>query len=191
MDTSDKNRFDRSALRVGELIQTLDALPGSVASASARELVQLVLELHGAALAQMMEAIGADVGGARLTATLLEDAGVSAALLLHGLHPEAIELRIRRAVDRLHPHLGVQGVAVESIDITGNAAHVRLRLGDAARYSKGSFDAIRHEIEAAIFDAAPDVGEIKVDGLPAHVSVIPVSSITVRRKSGSVAGACP
>jgi len=169
--------------RLEELVGALDALADQTAASMARELVQLVLELHGAALSSMFETIEADPAGERLIGTLLGDTGVEGVLLLHGLHPHELEARVRAALDRLHPYLGLQGVAVEGFDIADGRLSVRLGPSDAGPYRQGSAEAIRQQVEAAVFAVAPDLAALDIEGLPAHVAIIPVSSITVRRRA--------
>lgn len=177
-------RADTTA-RLQELVGALDALADQTAASMARELVQLVLELHGSALATIVETMGAERAGARLVETLLRDPEVEGVLLLHGLHPADLEQRVRSALARLHPHLGVQGVAVEAIDIADGRVRVGLGLSDAGRYRDDSADAVRREIEAALGAAAPDLAGLAIEGLPAHVATVAISSITVRRRAAA------
>lgn len=172
--------------RVEELVGALEALPDQAAASLARELVQIVLDRHGAALAAMLDTIGGEPTGSRLIETLLRDDDVRGVLLLHGLHPAGLEARVREALERLHPHLGVQGVAVEAVEFEEARVRVRLGLSDAGRYAGHSSDesaeAIRREVEAAVFAAAPDVAELRCEGLPGRITLVPVSSIKVRRR---------
>jgi len=166
--------------RVAELIGALETLPDQSAASMARELVQLVLELHGSALGTMLQAVGdSDRSGA--LDVLLTDEAVEGVLLLHGLHPADFETRVRGALNRLHPHLALHGVKVESLECAGEAVRIRFGLIEAGRYREDSAETIRREIEAALRAAAPDATRIDIDGLPARVSVVSVGSITVRR----------
>lgn len=189
MQTHGVDHTRPSAERAEELIRALETLPDRHAAALARELVQSVLSLHRSALARVLEMIAEDPAAARLTDSLLQDESFNAVLLLHGLHPTELSERIRRALDRLHPHLGVQGVAVEDVQFSDDGVRIRLGPCDAGNYRDGSADVIRREIERAIFDAAPDVVSLQVEGLPARTVVVPVSSITVRRQATSESAA--
>jgi acid stress-induced BolA-like protein IbaG/YrbA len=180
---------ERSTHRIEELVFALDALADPAAADAARELVQRVLEMHGSALARIMATISADAGGARLSTLLAQDDGVSGVLLLHGLHPLSFEARIRGALDRLHPHLGVQGVAVQDVEVDGDGVRLRLVPGDAGRYHGGNADAVARQVRQALMDAAPDASAIEIEGPPAHLSFVAVSSITVGPQVGSAAGA--
>lgn len=189
MTTDARTSFDGSTRRVEELVFALGALPDPAAAAAARELVQLILELHGNALGRVMETLAADSHGTRLATALAQDDVIGGVLLLHGLHPAALEDRVRAALDRLRPVLGVQGVAVQDVQITGDAVRVRLESSDAGRYAQDKASGIRRDIEQAVCAAAPEAGAVEVIGLPVPVAVVPLSSITVRRRPEAVTGA--
>lgn len=92
--------IDLSVRRLEELIAALDAHPDPSAREPARELVALVLDLHGIGLAKLMAMLAREPGSASIMARLVDDDQVRAMLLLHGLHPEDMEARVRKAVDR-------------------------------------------------------------------------------------------
>jgi hypothetical protein len=94
----------------------------------------------------------------RLLSSLAEDAQIKAVLVLHGLHPEEIEARVRKAVDWLRAHLGAQGMRVELAEIS--SATVRLRVHGGAEDNR----ACRAEIERTLMDAAPDLEAIIIEG---------------------------
>ena len=48
-------------------------------------------------------------------------------LLLHGLHPEDMKTRVRRAVERAAPHLGGARPAPHLVEIAGGQVRLRLR----------------------------------------------------------------
>jgi hypothetical protein len=179
----------RSTRRIEELVFALDALPDPAAADAARELLQLVLELHGAALARIMQTIATDAAGARLAAALAEDDAIHDVLLLHDLHPADLPARIRRAVNRLHPHLAVQGVAVQSVEVDDDRVRVRLTPSDAGRHQDANADSIHQQIEQALLAAAPDAASIDIEGLPTPIAVISAAHIPVRRRAGDTAGA--
>lgn len=150
--------------RVQELIQALDALPDPAASTPARELVQLVLELHGGGLARLLEIVADSGEGRVLLERLALDEQVKGLLLLHGLHPEPLETRVHQVVERLRPHLAVLGVSVQAERLEAGA--LQLELACAGNGGLARAEALRREIEDAVFDAAPDVAGIDIRGLP-------------------------
>ncbi len=160
--SGDKRDADRARARLEELIEALETHPGP-AGATARELVALVLELHGLGLAKLME-IRAPAQGGALVERLIQDEHVRAMLLLHGLHPEDLETRVRRAVERLRPHLGVHGLRVDLDDVSKGVVRLRLS-GVEPRTPSPLVWNLPAEIEQAIFEAAPDTEKVTIEGL--------------------------
>lgn len=153
--------------RIGELIATLEALTDAQGRDCARQLVQEILDLHGAGLSRIL-AIVADVdangAGKAMLDKLAFDDNVAALLLLHGLHPHDLAIRVRQAVDSVRATLGVQGLTIELIQVAEEA--VRLRLAGKWRGKNGSAARIKSDIEAAIFVRAPEVAAIEIENLP-------------------------
>jgi hypothetical protein len=165
MDDGDGDALKQSLRRLEELILALNAYPDPAASEPARELVSLVLDLHGIGLARLMAIVAkADREGATL-AQLVEDEKVRAMLLLHGLHPDDMETRVRRAVERLRPHLGVHGLRVEVSEIVNGTVRLRVWGADSPGLKAPLLWSLPGEIETAIVEAAPDVEEIAIEGL--------------------------
>jgi hypothetical protein len=158
MSSKDRTRLDRSLQRIDALLSELENVPDSAAREPARELVEIVLDLHALALARIMAA-AASSDDRRLLSSMAEDAQIKAVLVLHGLHPEEMEVRARKAVDRLRAHLGAQGMRVELAKIS--AATIRLRVHGDAEDKR----ACRAEIEQTLMDAAPDLEAIIIEGL--------------------------
>jgi hypothetical protein len=160
MGDRDRARLDSSLRRIDVLIEAIENVPHSSAREPARELIEIVLDLHGLALARIMAAIAVSEDRA-LSSKLADDPQIKAMLLLHGLHPEEIETRVRRAIERIRPHLGVQGVRVELTEVGPRAA----RIFAAAEGDSAQRRAWRREIEQALMEAAPDLEEIVIIGL--------------------------
>ncbi|HEX4024151.1 MAG TPA: hypothetical protein VHX52_05530 [Steroidobacteraceae bacterium] len=145
-----------SAERIPEL---LDSLEGEDHPA-ARELVRTVLELHGEALAALMQIAAADPD---LTARIAADERVRGILLLHGLHPQAPEQRVRSAL-RAIPEVSIQALAV-------NAGELQLHI-ECVRAPPGA--RLRERIEQAVQEAVPDLDRVTIEGLPRAAIAIPV-----------------
>lgn len=157
--------IDQSVRRLEELISTLDALPDTSAAEPARELVALVLDLHGISLARLMTILASMPGSDQILARLIEDDQVRAMLLLHGLHPEDMEARVRKAVDRLRPHLGVHGLRLVVVAIERGAVRLRVSSDNGTAPKASLMMTLPVEIENAIMQAAPDAEDISIEGL--------------------------
>ena len=154
----------QAARRLEELIAALDRHPDPEASGPARELVALVLDLHALGLARLMAVLGRTEGSDLILARLLQDDHVRAMLLLHGLHPEDMETRVRRVVERLRPHLGVHGLRLGVVEIAGGVVRLRVEGGDGGIKAPLLWT-LPGEIEDAVVEAAPDVEQVLIEGL--------------------------
>lgn len=188
MEQPSLERDVASTARIEELIQALEELADPAARAPAQELLQLVLELHGAGLARLLELITEAGQSERLVYSLSQDEKVRALLLLHGLYPENLEQRVRRAIDG--QRLRVQSVRLELLGVEDDV--VRLRFIESGPMSSAA--SVRRVVEEAILEVAPDAAGIEIDGLveaaapepgmPREV-FIPVSAIRRRTKQSA------
>ncbi len=133
--------------------------------ASAEELVQTLLELHGAGIERMLDLIweSGDAGNAIIHEVLAQDELVSNLLLLHGLHPLDLESRVVQALDKVRPYLGSHGGNVELLGVEDGV--VRLRLQGSCDGCPSSQVTLKYAIEEGIYAAAPDVTAIEVEGV--------------------------
>jgi Fe-S cluster biogenesis protein NfuA len=165
MSTGNGEDPQQALHRLEELIRALDAHTDPAAKETARELLTLVLDLHGMGLAKLMGIVTTAEGGTAILARLVDDEQVRAMLLLHGLHPDDLETRVRRAVDRLRPHLGVHGLRLDVVEIASGTVRLRLHGSGAATIKAPLLWTLPGEIEDAVVEEAPDVEKILIDGL--------------------------
>jgi Fe-S cluster biogenesis protein NfuA len=173
--------------RIERLLEAMSAT-GPVARERAEELVRVVVELYGAGLERLLE-LAYDAGALdeRLLAALTADPLVSALLLVHGLHPDSLETRVRRALDEVGAELSAHGGAVELLDIDDNRA-VRLRLAGGGSGCGSSPAALTAIVEEIVRAAAPEVEVVEVVVEAAEPTVIPVGSLTARLRTPQPAG---
>jgi hypothetical protein len=159
MDAEDGAGVEGILRHIDDLAAALSHIPDPTAREMARELVEAVLDLHGLAMARIMTMAAAAEGGRALIQSFAEDAQVRALLLLYGLHPDNAETRVRRALEELRPRLADAGIEVGLTRIVAGTAW--LRVSGAVLHA----GALRHDIEKAAVDAAPDLDEIVIEGL--------------------------
>jgi Fe-S cluster biogenesis protein NfuA len=168
--------------RVEALVAAVDLFPDPAPRDTTHEIIQSILDYHGAGIARIMEHL-ADSGeaGQALQARLAGDALVSSLLLLYGLHPLDLEARVRQALDQVRPYLRSHGGNVELLGVVGGA--VRLRMEGSCHGCPSSAATLRNTIEEAIYAAAPDVTAVEVEGAaPAPAgsrSFVPVEQLTL------------
>ena len=143
---------------VERLLEELDTLPDPLAREKATSLVQALVSLYGEGLRRIAEAANGD-----LQRELGDDELVSHLLLLHGLHPVPVEVRVRGALDGVRPYLESHGGNVELVAVEDGV--VRLRLDGSCSGCPSSTMTLKLAIEKAIHEAAPDVDEVVAEGV--------------------------
>jgi hypothetical protein len=98
--------------------------------------------------------------GERIIERVAGDDLTSSMLLLHNLHPDDLETRVNRAVQKLEEIFFSLGVNLSLIGIEQGT--VRLHF-DSQRTWSGS--PVRSSIEKAIVQAAPEVTSVVIEGL--------------------------
>jgi hypothetical protein len=151
--TSDTNVTER----LETLIARLEALPDRVAKETAREAISAVLTLHKEALVKILERLPAVQLQALSTEPL-----VSSLLVLHDLHPSDLELRVRRAVEKVQPLLALNGAAASA---TFSDGEVQLTLSRSAGCGSTA-GKLRTVLEQAVAEAAPDARAIRIAEAP-------------------------
>lgn len=160
--------------RIEDLLAQVAALPDEAARSSAEELVREVLELHRAGLARLLELARTEGGTAAgpLLNALAADESVRCLLLVHDLHPIALEARVRQALEAVRPMMAAHRGGVELLGVADGV--VRLRLEGNCNGCPSSTATMRNAVEEAIHRLAPDVTDIDVEGVaeaPARVDI--------------------
>src|SRR5579871_6823266 len=158
--TSDKREFEARLKRVDELVRGVQATANPALRASVEELMQTLLELHGAGISRMMEIVWDDgeAGQRIIEEKLPQDDLVSSLLLLHDLHPYPLADRVQMGLNKVRPYLQSHGGEVEVLSVEDGV--VRLRLRGSCENCAASSLTLKYAVEDAIYAAAPDVVEI-------------------------------
>jgi len=144
--------------RIDELIGRLDSSADPVMRATAKELVQTLMDLHGAGLERILEIVSQRAGdaGAGLIECLGHDDLVSSLLILYDLHPQDFETRARRALEKVRPMLRSRDARLEGI-VIGDGT-VRARITGA-----GDED-LKAAVREALLETVPDAIEVVIEG---------------------------
>ena len=173
------------------LIRKIEALPDPEARAAAVELMQSLMDFHGAGLDRLMEIISEEgEAGYRIFDRLAGDELVGNLLLLYGLHPVPLETRVLQALEKVRPYLDSHGGSVELLGV--EAGVVRLRLQGSCKTCPSSSATLRLAIEEAIYREAPDVAAVEAEGVAEQTTAPAPSNGFVqigKRPAGSVAAA--
>jgi Fe-S cluster biogenesis protein NfuA len=96
-------------------------------------------------------------------------------LILHGLHPDDLGTRVRRALDVARPTLQMHGMGARLVSVLDGVAHVRIDAGGDC--DAHSADEVRAAIEAAIAETAPDLSHVEILGLPESAARRPLVAL--------------
>jgi Fe-S cluster biogenesis protein NfuA len=160
-DAPNDREFRKRMGRIETLLQEIERFPDAGARAHTREIVQTLLDLHGAGLERILEHLAAagDTGLAMID-SLARDELVGSLLLLYGLHPLDVETRVRQALDQVRPYLRSHAGSVELLALSGGLVRVRM-LGSGQGH--GCSLTLRRAVEEAIYRKAPDVAAIEIE----------------------------
>jgi len=156
-DTEFQQRIQRISVMVSELESTADPSSRKLA----KDLIEALMALHSAGIERILE-ITSEVGQAGLA--IIDKCGrdelVSSLLLLYGFHPDDMQTRVLRALEKSQVYLESHHARAELTSITENGT-VTVRLEVKAGGCGSS--AVKSTLEGALQDAAPDAVSILVE----------------------------
>jgi Fe-S cluster biogenesis protein NfuA len=158
-------KFKQQLNQLDELIARMDQIEDPGLRADIQQLVQSLMDLHGAGLDRMMELVVQNGGeqGEKLIEDFGKDEFVGNLLLLYGLHPDDLETRVRKALDKVRPYLRSHGGNVELVELANGTVHLRMQ--GNCHGCPSSAMTLKLAIEEAIFEAAPDVMDVRTEGV--------------------------
>lgn len=155
--------FREDIQRIGGLVQEIESIADPAVRAATKNLVQSLMDLHGAAIEKALDIV-AEAGepGMGIIDRLGRDSLVSSVLILYGLHPEDLETRVMKGVDKVRPQLRKQGCEVELLSVSDGA--IRLRVETGSHTCGSTAKTVQATLEGAMYDAAPDMSSLVVEG---------------------------
>lgn len=175
-DAGFQERIGRIEARIAEIER---AATPAVCDA-AREIVAGLLELHAKGLARILEL--ARLRGAPLAEAFAQDELLANLLVLHDLHPDDLESRVKQAAAQLHGQVAAQQRTLELIGAADGV--VRLRLTGDGSGCASSAARLRQDVEQAIWNAAPDARTVEIEvQAPPPAGFVPLESLMGGRSS--------
>jgi Fe-S cluster biogenesis protein NfuA len=168
-------QFQERLQSIERLLSEVDRGANPDLRSAVQQLVQLVLDLHGAGLERIVELIREAGDSADLLDRISGDEAVESLLVLHDLHPLGLEARIQRGVglarERLRPHRG----EVELVSLENAALRLSVRAHGDGCGSAG--EALKEIVEAAIYQTAPDIVSLTIETGEARAGFVPVEML--------------
>lgn len=151
--------------RLEELVRRAERLPDENARSLARELVQMLLDVHGEGMRRLLAAASRDsVTPPAVVSACTEDDLLASLLMLHGLHPEPLRARVDRALAKVRPLLHSHQGDVELLSLDNDVA--RLRLTGTCKTCPASAETLKKTVEEALYEEAPDLAGYEVEQPP-------------------------
>lgn len=168
MSALGNSEFQSYAGRVERMVERVSSIADADARSSALDLLQSVMDLHGAAVARIVELLRETEAGRTSLARLGADPLICGLLVLYGVHPVPLEERVSRAVSSVAPQLRKHSGIAELIAVSDTKVQVKIQ--STGHGCGSSIDMLKDTVEQAILEAAPEVEEVLVEGAAAHSS---------------------
>jgi Fe-S cluster biogenesis protein NfuA len=157
------------------LLHEIEAAADPNLRTAAQQLVQLIMDLHGAGLERILEVVRASGDGELTVQKLGRDEMVASILVLYGLHPLDLETRVHQGLEkarvRLRPHEG----EVDLVSIQNG--EVRLVLHANGHGCGSTAEALQEIVEGAVYQSAPDVTSLVVETPAAKQNFVPIEML--------------
>jgi len=174
----DEEDFQQRVQKIGGLVHDLETIADPAVRAAAKELVQLLMDMHGTGLERVLEIVfESGESGSRIIDDLGQDPSISSLLVLYGLHPDELQTRVERRLGQIASKLHKMGAEAKLASVNGGDVRVRVRVDGHACGSTSR--TVRAAVEEAMYDAAPDMTSLVVEGLdePADSGFIAIEKL--------------
>jgi hypothetical protein len=176
---TDDRDFQNRLQKIGQLVHDLETLADPAARSATKELVQLLMDMHGAGLERFIEIVHqSGESGARTIDELAQDPLVSSLLVLYGLHPDDLQTRVERKLKQIDSKLHKMGAEASLVSAQDGNLILKARVNG---HSCGSTArSVQTLLEDAIYEVAPDLASLKVEGLeePAASGFVALDKLT-------------
>jgi hypothetical protein len=172
--------FQEQVRQLGQLITQFDQMPENPQKTACKQLVQLLMDVHGAGLDRIMEIVfESEATGTALIDKLGQDSITGSLLLLYSLHPDDLETRVNKAVERMRPRLRKVSYSVDLTRVSEGVVEVSVKSTSSGHSCGSTANDVRAIVEDAIYELAPDVTSLEIRGLdePANAGFVALESL--------------
>lgn len=168
-------QFQQRLESIEAVIRQIEAAADPNVRTAARDLMQLVMDLHGASIERILEILrSTGESGESIIDKLGRDDMVSSLLVLYGLHPLAIEQRVSQAIENANRQIRSRNATVELLGMEDGAVRLHLK-------ANGHGPAMKEIVEAVIWQAAPDITSLVIDGAEEKQGFVPLEMLAGAR----------
>ncbi len=170
MSSLNSNEFQAHTEQIERLVEYVSAFPDTEIRTAALDLVQALMDLHGAGISRIVELLGeSGESGRKSMSALANDPLVCGLFVLYGVHPVDLRDRVNAAIEKARLQIQKQGGTVELLEL--GEGKVRLAITGSGGGCHSSPDALKQAVEQAIREAAPEIVEVVADGVSSSSSV--------------------
>jgi Fe-S cluster biogenesis protein NfuA len=157
---SGENQLQQLSAQIEDLVRKVDAISDPAVKANATALIQSLLDVHARAFERVVEIVlqQKDLGLIVLN-HFAADELIGSLLLLYRLHPDALDVRLNKAIAAVRKAVALQGADVELIGVEEEV--VRIRLSGAVHGCTST--QLQKLIEDAIYEAVPEISAVRVE----------------------------
>ncbi|HVU99727.1 MAG TPA: NifU family protein [Verrucomicrobiae bacterium] len=153
---------DPHTARFQDVLDKIQAFPNPAARVLMEECLQSLLALYGEGLERIMHILRAsEAKQPGPVSDMARDPLLRALLLIHGLHPQDLETRLRSALDSVRPYMMSHGGNVELAALDGGFA--LLRLQGTCKTCPSSTVTLELAVRRAVEEACPDLAGFEVE----------------------------
>ena len=179
--------FQKRLGSIEELLGKIEAAADPSLRATVQELVELLMNLHGAGVERILHLIRAcGEPGEAVIQKMGSDELVASLLVLYGLHPLEVEARVTQALDKVRSRLRPYGADVDLLGVEDGA--VRLRLHTKGDGCGSTVQSLKDMVEAAVYQAAPDLTALAIEGAGEKQSFVPLEMLLSNRPHAGLNG---
>lgn len=158
----DTQLFQEQIGRIEQLVQEIDSTADPAVRATAKELVQSVMDLHAAAMERILEVVAKSGDpGTGIIRSLSKDELVGSLLVLYGLHPEDFATRVHRGIETAQQMVSRRGAGLRVLSISD--ATVQLHIDTNGHNCGSTRTELESIIRGALFQTAPDAAEVLIE----------------------------
>lgn len=159
---TDNQEFRDQIARIEGLIGSLESAADPALRATAKTLVQAVMDLHAGAIDRILEIVSkTGEPGSALMRTLATDELVSGILVLYDLHPDDFETRVDRGIEKARQALARRGAGLNVLAV--KASTVRLAIDTGGHSCGSTVSDMEMLVREALLASAPDAVEVLIE----------------------------
>lgn len=189
---TDNQEFRDQIARIEALIGSIESAADPALRATAKNLVQSIMDLHAGAIDRMLEIVSkAGEPGAAVLRSLATDELVSSVLVLYDLHPDDFETRVHRGIEKARQALTRRGADLQVLAV--EAAAVRLKIETGGHNCGATVSDLEKLVREALLATAPDAAEVVVEtpGDKSASTFVPLASLQTTNGSSRSAAVLP